>query len=75
MHAPGKALLEAAGATFAEHTLVGPVAETIVRHAKESGADMIYMGTRGMTPLGNMVLGSTAAKVLHLATVPVVLIH
>jgi nucleotide-binding universal stress UspA family protein len=36
---------------------------------------MIYLGTRGMTALPNMLLGSVATKVLHLAQVPVVLIH
>jgi nucleotide-binding universal stress UspA family protein len=36
---------------------------------------MIFMGTRGMTALSNMVMGSVATKVLHLAHIPVVLIH
>jgi nucleotide-binding universal stress UspA family protein len=36
---------------------------------------MIYMGTRGMTALSNMVLGSVTTRVLHLAHIPVVLIH
>jgi nucleotide-binding universal stress UspA family protein len=36
---------------------------------------MIYMGTRGMTAVSNMVMGSIATKVLHLADVPVVLVH
>jgi nucleotide-binding universal stress UspA family protein len=36
---------------------------------------MIYMGTRGRTALANMVLGSVATRVLHLAHIPVVLVH
>ena len=32
---------------------------------------MIAMGTRGMGSVRNMVLGSVAAKVIHLAEVPV----
>ena len=56
-------------------SLVGPVAETIVDHARKSDCDMIFMGTRGMTALSNMVMGSVATKVLHLAHIPVVLIH
>jgi nucleotide-binding universal stress UspA family protein len=35
---------------------------------------MMYMGTRGGA-LANMVLGSVATKVLHLAHIPVVLVH
>jgi nucleotide-binding universal stress UspA family protein len=33
------------------------------------------MGTRGMTAIANLVLGSVATKVLHLTQVPVVLVH
>jgi nucleotide-binding universal stress UspA family protein len=43
--------------------------------ATQSGSDLIFMGTRGMTALSNMVLGSVATRVLHLAHIPVVLIH
>jgi nucleotide-binding universal stress UspA family protein len=33
------------------------------------------MGTRGMSALASMALGSVAARVLHLADIPVMLIH
>jgi nucleotide-binding universal stress UspA family protein len=36
---------------------------------------MIYLGTRGMTAISNLVLGSVATKVLHLADTPVVLVR
>ena len=75
MLAPSKGLLDAAGVRYTAHKAVGPVAETIVEQAKQSGSDTIYMGTRGMTALANMVLGSVATRVLHLAHIPVVLIH
>jgi nucleotide-binding universal stress UspA family protein len=32
------------------------------------------MGTRGMTPLASLVLGSVATKVIHLSDVPVTLV-
>jgi len=32
------------------------------------------MGTRGMSSVANMVLGSAATKVLHLVSVPVLLV-
>jgi nucleotide-binding universal stress UspA family protein len=36
---------------------------------------MLFMGTRGMSAMSNLTVGSVATKVLHLATVPVVLVH
>ena len=41
----------------------------------KTGCKMIYMGTRGMSAMSNLMVGSIATKVLHLCTVPVVLIH
>jgi nucleotide-binding universal stress UspA family protein len=32
------------------------------------------MGTRGLSALGNMLLGSVTIKVIHLAQVPILLI-
>ena len=75
MLAPSRKALDAAGVKYTVHTLVGSIAESIIAHAKRSGSDMIYMGTRGMTALSNMVLGSVTTRVLHLAHIPVVLIH
>ena len=75
MLAPSRKALDAAGVNYTVHTLVGSIAESIIAHAKRSGSDMIYMGTRGMTALSNMVLGSVTTRVLHLAHIPVVLIH
>ena len=75
MLVPSKRALDAAGLSYTPRTRVGPIAESIVQQAKESGCDMIWMGTRGMTALSNMVLGSVAARVLHLAHCPVVLIR
>jgi len=66
--------LDAARITYQPRALVGPVAETIVEHAKKTRCDLIYIGTRGMTGLGKALLGSTAAKVLHIAETPVLLV-
>ena len=75
MLASSRQLLDTAGIKHTPHILVGQIAQAIVEHAQKSGCQMIYLGTRGMTPLPNMLLGSIATKVLHLAHVPVVLIH
>lgn len=75
MLAASKKALDASGVKYIVHMRVGTIAETIMEQASRSGSDMIYMGTRGMTALSNMVLGSVATRVLHLAHIPVVLIH
>lgn len=65
--------LDAAKLSYAARVLVGPIAETIVKHAKETRCDFICIGTRGMTELGGFFLGSTATKLLHIADRPVLL--
>jgi nucleotide-binding universal stress UspA family protein len=46
-------------------------AEAIVRCAEKIGADLIVMGTRGMTGLKHLLLGSVAERTLRLAPCPV----
>ena len=74
MLAAAKRKLDAAGVRYTPHVLVGPVAEAIVKHAKDKHCDLIYIGTRGMTELGKALLGSTATKVLHISEIPVLLV-
>jgi nucleotide-binding universal stress UspA family protein len=71
--ASAKKRLAAAGVPYEARVLVGPIAETIVDHARAKRCDMIYIGTRGMSALGKALIGSTAAKVLHISTIPVLL--
>jgi len=73
--APSVKVLEEAGMPYTPHILVGDVAQTIVNQAHQSGCAMIYMGTRGMTAIANLVLGSVPTKVLHLTDMPVVLVR
>lgn len=72
--ADARKLLEEAGRPYRTHVLLGEPAAHIARVAKSEGVDLIVMGTRGMGSLGNLVLGSTATKVVHLAEVPVTLV-
>ena len=48
-----------------------PAALAIVDEAKRRNADMIVMGTRGLTGLKHMALGSIADKVVRTAPCPV----
>lgn len=67
-------LLDDAGRNYRTHVLIGEPAVKIDRVARSERVDAIIMGTRGMGALGNLALGSTATKVVHLAEVPVTLV-
>jgi len=75
MLATAKKKLDAAGLRYKENILVGTIAETIVQHATKTRCDMICIGTHGRTAAGNMVLGSTATKVTHISSTPVLLVR
>jgi nucleotide-binding universal stress UspA family protein len=55
----------------ARNALIGYVAKEIVAMAKIEAADVIVMGTRGLSDWGGLFLGSIAHRVIHLAEVPV----
>ncbi|MGZ5289365.1 MAG: universal stress protein, partial [Actinomycetota bacterium] len=53
----------------------GDTPEQIVGVAQEVHADLIVMGTRGMTEWKSLLLGGVANKVIHHATCPVLLVR
>jgi len=67
-------LLSGASVPVTFGVLVGPVAETIVEHAKEQGCTHVVMGTRGLGRVTGLVLGSVATKVISLIDIPVTLV-
>lgn len=73
--AAAKKKLGAAGIGYQAHILVGPVAESIVQHASKTRCDLVFIGTHGRSEASNMLLGSTATKVLHLSRTPVLLVR
>jgi nucleotide-binding universal stress UspA family protein len=54
-------------------TVHGTVAQALVDSAREHGTDAIVMGSRGLTDIAGMVLGSVSHKVIHLSDKPVVI--
>lgn len=70
-----RALLDAAGLAYEAQVLAGPVAQTIAHYAATHQCDQIVMGTHGRGGLASLFLGSVAAKVIHLAHVPVTLVR
>jgi nucleotide-binding universal stress UspA family protein len=73
--APCTEVLDAAGVKYSSQVLIGDIAQAIVDHARAAGCTLICIGSRGMTAVSNMVLGSVATKVLHLAHVPVLVVR
>ena len=73
--AAARAILQAAGLIV---SLDAPVSDdpagAIVRIARKRAATEIVMGTRGLSAMANLVLGSVAYKVLHIARTPVTLV-
>ena len=59
----------------ARNTPFGHAAREIVAEAREFGAGVIVMGSRGHSDLAGLVLGSTAHKVIHLADRPVLVVR
>jgi nucleotide-binding universal stress UspA family protein len=54
---------------------VGPQpANEIANIAREAGADLIVMGTRGHGPVAGLLLGSVVLRLLHVAPCPVVVV-
>lgn len=72
--AKAQKLLDKAGIPWDSAILVGQIADTILKHAGNERCELICMGTRGLGGVGNLLMGSVATKVLHSATVPVLLV-
>ncbi|WP_187360095.1 universal stress protein [Chitinolyticbacter meiyuanensis] len=69
------ALLRQQGIAFSSHIVKGSPAEGIVACAQDTGANQIYMGTRGRGAAASLLLGSVATKVVSLSPVPVTLVR
>jgi nucleotide-binding universal stress UspA family protein len=66
--AEAKKLLERGGIPYEARFLVGDPADVIVKQAKKTACDVIYIGTPAKW------IGSTANKVMNISDVPVLLV-
>lgn len=73
--AEAEAVLGRYGVPCTKEILVGRVPAAIAACADARGCDGIVLGSRGMGAMGNLLLGSVANKVAHLANVPVTLVR
>ena len=72
--AEAKKLLDKAGIPYEAQVLVGEPAEAIVKQCQKTRCDFVALGAKGRSALGDMLLGSTASKVLQLSDIPVFLV-
>ena len=72
---PAREVCQAKGVGFETVKLVGEAAPEIVRHAADSGYDLLAMGTRGHNAVASLFVGSVAQKVIASSTVPVLLLR
>lgn len=66
--------LNDAGCVHTTHVHVGQPAEVIARMAEQLACDLIIMGAHGRGGLAGILMGSVAARVLHLVNSPVLLV-
>jgi nucleotide-binding universal stress UspA family protein len=66
-----------AGSTLRVETLIriGSPADEIIDAAKELGADMVVIGSRGWGEVRSVLLGSVSERVLHTAHCPVLIVR
>lgn len=71
---PARALLDAHAIPHEVHCRVGDPAVQIAGHVAHAGIGAVVMGTRGLGPVGNLLIGSVASRVVYYVHVPVTLI-
>ncbi len=64
-----------AGLTVELDVPMGVPSQVVLRAAEEAHADLIVLGTRGLTGLTHLLLGSTAERVVQRAPCPVLTVH
>jgi nucleotide-binding universal stress UspA family protein len=72
--ASARRLLDGAGVTYVAHTVCGDPATVIAHCAAANGCDEIVMGTRGLSAIQNLLLGTVTMKTLHISDVPITLV-
>jgi nucleotide-binding universal stress UspA family protein len=82
LHAVALAKLEEAAARVRQAGVevdlevpIGVPSQSILRVAEEVGADLLVLGTRGLTGMTHLLLGSTAERVVQRARCPVLTVH
>lgn len=72
--AAARSLLDASGVAYDTEIAIGRPAESIVDSADRHACDVIVLGSSSHGRVRRLVLGSVAAKVAHMAEVPVTVV-
>jgi nucleotide-binding universal stress UspA family protein len=72
--AASRRTLDGAGVVYRFHSELGDPAGEIVRLVRSLGCDEIVIGSRGMSALDGLTIGSVAYKIVHESPVPVTVI-
>ena len=74
---PAEQLLDRAmsHSSYSTYVRLGSPAETINDCAAELACDLIVLGSRGLGALAGILVGSVTSKILHLASVPVMVVR
>jgi len=73
--ASARARLDAAKVPYQFHIGVGEEPAAVIAHyAQDKKCDKVVMGTRGLSSVAAILLGSMTIKVIHLVDVPVLLV-
>ena len=64
-----------AGVEVSSDLRLGLPSQAILEAAKEDQSDLLVIGTRGLTGVSHLLLGSTAARVVQHASCPVLSVH
>jgi nucleotide-binding universal stress UspA family protein len=70
-----QAEFQSAGITAESSMAFGDPADEIIKWIQEQGCDLVAMSTHGHRFLGDLLLGTTAPKVQHNVSVPVLLLR
>jgi nucleotide-binding universal stress UspA family protein len=66
---------EASGRSFTAVIELGPAADTVIKKAEETGADLIVVGKHGKSGWESMLLGSVARRVIQEAACDVLVVE
>lgn len=71
---PAKKIFDAEGVSCQAHHRTGSPASEIAQHVHEAQCDAIIMGSRGLSQITGLMLGSVTTRVIHLVHVPVTIV-
>ena len=70
-----KSRLKDRGMNVSAEVIEGKIAESIVDYAADRGVDLIVMATHGRSGISRWTLGSVADRVIHLSSIPVLMVR